>query len=237
MKKTLLLFFTLLASLQFFALTPGDTIGLYTKLTPFNRKYDYQTWAIKARPIPYLLGNGLGATTLLGAELGFLKNNSIGLDGLFNGFHDIDDMPYEQDIYDKELAVHLNLDHYFNFQKLREKAEIVIYIGATGRTGFTNHREERSRSGDSVLSTHKDYFCYGAEAGVLFGPDSGPFSVNINIPVVYNMKTIYYTNSRHPEYNNIYNTSTVDWRFEINLCWWFKWRDQSIYDKNIWKRM
>lgn len=233
MKKYILFSILFLLSLCLLSATPGDTVKNNVELTPFNNRYDYRTAGIKVRVLPFIIGNGMGVSALAGGEWGFLKNNSIGLDFLYNGFLDHDDYnPGPSDnLYHRKTAAHLNYNHYWGFHKLREKHGVAFYTGLTVRKGATNIREERGLGAtkDSIINTYTDYFCYGGQIGLVFTLESRPFAFNINIPVYYNNKIVNYTDSKNPISNNTQKYSTVDFRFEINFYWWFMRKDKSIY--------
>ncbi|MFL5763300.1 MAG: hypothetical protein ACJ77K_05105 [Bacteroidia bacterium] len=204
----------------------GDTIK-YITLTPFNPTYNYQTVGFRLRPWPYIIGNEMGITSTLGVEMSFLKNNSIGVDGLFNGLLDHHDEPVHTDVYDRETAVIAYANHYLRFRKLREKGGLTFYIGAAGRKGIHNIREEWPDK-DTITTTYTGFVCYGGQFGCTIHGD-GPLGLNINIPIYENSRKVYFTDTRDHRRNNVQHYQTVDWRLEINLYIWLKWRDRSIY--------
>ena len=218
--------------MHFFSADLGDTIKGNIEVTPFNNRYNFQTYGIKGRVLPYILGNGKGVSSLLGFEWGFAKNNSIGLDFLYNGFHDLDDHKpgLSEEIFHRETAAHITFNHYWSLHNLRENRGIVFYSGITMRKGITNKKEERGGTvKDSIINTYKDYLSYGGQIGFIYTPGGRPFAINFNIPIIYNNKTIRYTDSKNPAYNNSQKHSTIDFRLEFNLYWWFTRKDKSIY--------
>jgi len=59
--------------------------------SPYNPRAAYQTWSLKGKILPWEIGNGGGIASFLGVEYGFLKHNSIGVDGFLHLMESSDD--------------------------------------------------------------------------------------------------------------------------------------------------
>ncbi|MGC4039765.1 MAG: hypothetical protein QM710_02940 [Flavobacterium sp.] len=118
--------------------------------SPFNPISNENTYGIKAKALPFFLGNGFGFYSSLGTEIGFLKNQSFTAEWFFNygqGSHDevIDRYGNEFESGNRshmnEHALQLGYRYYYGFQKIRQRSRLAFYNGLffrseKGRTMF-----------------------------------------------------------------------------------------------------
>jgi hypothetical protein len=150
----------LVASLSSYA--QGDTSLL--NRTPYDPKGDFHTWSLKGKVLAYPFGNGGGISYLLGVEYGFLKNQSIGIDGFVYHEWDVEDQATDttgvgtqngRDWSSWERALMLNYRYYFNFRKLRQKYGLALYTLAFARYGWINRRYDPGYIASYYTDTEK----------------------------------------------------------------------------------
>src|SRR5579864_510937 len=116
--------------------------------SPYNPRGNYQTWSVKGKVLPFLIGNGGGVSGFLGTEYGFLKNQSIGIDGyllLQEGSDDniTDTAGVKHDVGNYfssvEKAVLVDYRYYFDFRRWRQKG-LVFYTVAYVRLGHISRQ-------------------------------------------------------------------------------------------------
>ncbi|MGZ4034487.1 MAG: hypothetical protein ACXVP4_06445 [Bacteroidia bacterium] len=202
-----------------------DSIKREINYTPYNHKGNYQTWAVKGKPLVWILGNGWGASGLLGAEHSFFKNHSIGIDGYFEFHTDNNDLN-NTNYHGFEKAVFINYRYYLPFKNLREHKGIFLYTGFFVRHGQLTDTYDKGYYGgdDSLLvSIVKNYNSLGLLTGVLtnFTGDGGKFGVDFNIGWFINDKNYIKEFSDQPKATMKFEHTTYDMRIGLNLYWWF----------------
>jgi len=105
--------------------------------TPFNPKGDKNTYGIKAKLLPYTIGNEFGTYSSIGTEIGFFKNQSVTVEWFFNyKQHSNDEVVDRQGVehdsgnrdHMNEHALQIGYRYYYGFQKLRGDG-ITLYNG------------------------------------------------------------------------------------------------------------
>lgn len=143
--------------------------------TPFNKKSEYESWAIKAKVLPWIspLGSGSGYNPSCGFEFGFLKNHSVGVDLTYNQYSfssgDVKDTVtnnYEPGprVKNYDRALILSYRYYLNFNKLRAKEGIAFYTGTFFRAGKLSYGYDEGYNRDR--STLRENHLSG---GIIFG--------------------------------------------------------------------
>lgn len=213
MKNFYLLIFCLLSRIIF--AQANDTI-LYASFsdnikTPFNPIGSDNTYALKARVLPFLLGNGSGISTLLGTEIGFLKRNSIGFEGIYITKHDTEDKVTDLNgVYHEtgnrskyfERAILVDYRFYFNFQKYRRQNGLTFYTSCFFKKGQIDERNDPNFRNE-YINRKEDYNSYGIVLGSIlnfknsehFGFDVsfGYFRKDKNISTDYREATLIKT--------------------------------------------
>jgi hypothetical protein len=171
---------------------------------------------IKGKILPWFLGDMGGVNGLLGAEAGFWKRHSLGLDFYFHVMDNNADRdkpnepPPSYRSFDK--AVLLNYRCYFlsNF-----------YIGAFGCKGYRTSSRDRGMSDDSTLSEKRNYTGIGTLPGYKFRFKNFPkLGLDINVGGFYNMKDVSIVVANGLERQNTFaHFNTYDMRVGLNLFW------------------
>ncbi len=152
--------------------------------TPFNPKADYNTMVLKGKILPFVFGNGGGINLFLGGELGFLKNQSLGVDLYLlavGGSSEIYDSIKKEYVPGyasgrNDKAVFVNYRYYFAPQKFRQKQETVFYVGTFFRYGYWFFNYEDGYKTNIVSQNEKSF-----SEGVLLGFQAGIFDVNVGV--------------------------------------------------------
>lgn len=200
--------------------------------TPYNPNGDYHTWSLKGHAYYWTLGNSGGISYLAGIEYGFLKNQSIGIDGLIYQQTDSHDDAYDttgkatnnSDNWQSwEKAVLLNYRYYFNLRRLREEDGLVLYALAFVRYGtidrhwnpFYELGQNNQYSDDEV---HRS-------AGLMLGttfvdPDWPWIGIDINTGMFDKSKDISIVNNYGDTPVNTQHTG-LGFRMAINMTYAF----------------
>ncbi|MEC4005204.1 hypothetical protein OX283_011090 [Flavobacterium sp. SUN052] len=172
----------------------GDTIRYAsfsnTIKTPFNPVGTENTYALKARILPFLLGNGSGISTLFGTEIGFLKRNSFGFQGIFISSHDIQDMVTDlAGVYHEsgnrskfvDRAFLFDYRFYFNLQKFRRQNGLTFYTSCFFKKGQQVESYDENFRNDYIYRK-ENYNSYGIVIGsILNFKNSEHFGVDLSL--------------------------------------------------------
>lgn len=202
--------------------------------TPFNPKANYQTIGLRARALPWIMGNAGGLNVLLGAEIGFLKHHSIEIDGYFYGDEDHHDNYYgpndpknkdSDDYGGSNRALFFAYNYHYSLQNLREQMGLEAYTGLCGRIGQFGKTWDRGICKDSVLRSDEHYYSAGPQAGIILTfNEERHFAINLNAAVLYTMKDLSQQSTHSMALSdNSYHFNTCDLRIGINLYWWFRY--------------
>jgi hypothetical protein len=209
-----------------------DTTIDLSILTPFAPKSKYETIGIKARVLPWLLGNSGGFNFLLGVEFGFCKNHSIGVDAMHYGTQDHHDHYYgqndprnrESDHYNgRDDALYFFYNYYYNLKNIREGLGVALYTGLNYRIGNASYTWDRGIAKDSILKSSRNYYSYGPQLGLIIKwGERKNFALNINIAGLYSTKSISEQSTNNLTLaNNNYHLNSYDLKVGVNLYWWF----------------
>lgn len=201
--------------------------------TPFNPIGTENTYALKARVLPFLLGNGSGVSTLLGTEIGFLKRNSFGFEGIYITKHDTKDKVTDlQGVYHEtgnrskyfEKAVLVDYRFYFNLQKYRRQNGNIFYTSCFFKKGTIDERND-SNFKNEYVNRLEDYTSYGIVLGSIlnfknsehFGFDLnlGYFQKDKKIATDYQEATIVSTKNTNEKGTGLRIGLTVDYWFFV----------------------
>lgn len=210
-----------------------DSTGAWQ--TPFNPKANYQTWGIRARVLPWLLGNADGLNVLLGGEIGFLKHHSIAIDGYYYGDQDHHDNYNGPNDPQNKASDHYNgsnralffaYNYHYSLQNLREQMGLEAYTGLCGRLGQISKAWDRGISKDSVLRSDGRYYSAGPQAGIILTfNEERHFAINFNIAALYTIKDLSQQSTHSLVLSdNTYHFNTYDLRIGLNLYWWFMYK-------------
>ncbi|MFI5141222.1 MAG: hypothetical protein ACHQII_02600 [Bacteroidia bacterium] len=228
--KKLLTIFLIFAFCKLAAQT--DTAKSKPIITAYNPKGNYQTFDIKAALIPWTLGNAGGIFLSLGADYSFFKNHSIGIEAtLYGDQGNHDSYTYTnnsvtvpaQSYKGANKAIYLNYRYYFNFQNIRQKTGLIFYIGAFGRMGTANYKWTAGYTYDSITSSKKTYYSYGALAGASIKLKHRKYiGFDFNVGTLYNNKTVGEVYQKYPTqlHTNV-QFASYDLRLSVSVCWWF----------------
>jgi hypothetical protein len=203
--------------------------------SPYNPKGNYQTWNVKGKVLPFLIGNGGGVSGFLGAEYGFLKNQSIGVDGYLLLQEDSDDhaddtagVEHATGKYfsSAESAVLVDYRYYFSLQRLRKKG-VVFYTLAYVRLGhISRHWDPLYPTPTTAVTQKENHRSAGIQLGstIRLDPESR-WCLDINAGIFEKDKTIVSTD----KYNHSVTEKPVGpgFRLSVNLYVWFKRRVAS----------
>ena len=203
-----------------------------SKLTPFAPKSKYETIGIKARFLPWVLGNAGGASFLLGVEFGFLRNNSISVDGMLYGTQDHHDNYFgpndprnreSDDYYGGDEALYFSYNYYFDLKNSRDEMGVAFYAGANYRLGKADHTWDKGISSDSILRSSRNYYSFGPQIGfIVKWGEKKHFALNMNIAGLYSTKDITEQRTSNLVITNYYyHLNSYDLKVGINLYWWF----------------
>ncbi|MES2516283.1 MAG: hypothetical protein V4580_19165 [Bacteroidota bacterium] len=204
----------------------------FTELTPFAPKLTYETIGIKARILPWLLGNSGGFNYLLGVEFGFLKNHSISIDGMHYGTQDHRDHYFGEndprnresdDYYGRDDALYFSYNYYYNLKTIREGLGVALYTGLNYRAGRANYTWDRGISKDSILQSSRNYYSYGPQLGLIIKwGERKHFAINVNVAALYSTKNISEQRTDNLVLTtNHYHLNSYDLKVGLNLYWWF----------------
>ena len=200
-------------------------------LTPYNPHANYHTWSLKAKVLPFELGDFGGFSTLFGVEYGITKSQSIGVDAFFEYQENSDDhvqdtagVAHEVGNYwhSSERAVFLNYRYYFSAQRLRRKEGIVPYTVVFLRYGKLDQYYDPLYPLTSYYQNHEwDY-----SAGVLVGatlPWGRRMGLDVNTGVFEKEKvkdTEYLVHGAESLVRS--RRPGLGVRVSVNLEWWWR---------------
>jgi hypothetical protein len=196
--------------------------------SPFNPKSTTNTYCIKAKTLPYLIGNGLGINNSLGVEIGFLKNNSIGVDGFYNYSQDSRDYVTDKAgikhdsgdrSYLKEKAIQFSYRYYFNFQKLRNVKRKAFYSGLFYRIENDLSLNDENFKNDYIRET-TDSKAYGLLIGMISKfKNYKHFGMDYSVSIGSQNKTVSGLNEA---YETTFRKSKANYfNIGISLNYWF----------------
>lgn len=172
MLKLLLIKFMLIISFQVYSQSSFDGLEEYT---PFNPVDEFNTKSIKAKVLLFPIGNGFYCFNSLGFELGFLKNNSINIDGFYNFGRDTrddetDKYGVKQTTGNKskgyEKSVQFSYRYYYGFKKFRGNYRKAFYNGVFYRFGKEYKTKDENFKND-YINKNTNNNCYGIVIGMI----------------------------------------------------------------------
>lgn len=200
--------------------------------TPYNGRGYGRNWSIKGKALPFVLGDEGGISALLGAEYGFARNQSIGIDGFIeltdkSDNNSTDTAGIMHDIaryyHSTERALFLNYRYYFSYRNLRQRHGTAPYVLIFLRYGRIGQHYDPLYPLTSFLNNDETHYSAGLMAGGLFQlSHTGRLAIDVNTGIFLKQKDISTT--------YLYNhTSTTDtsrplspgFRFAANLVYWF----------------
>ncbi len=207
-----------------------DDLDLYWSYSPFNGKGSENTYAIKSKVLPYTIGNGLGINNSLGFEIGFFKNNSIGVEGYYNYSQNSHDKVTDKSgvyhetgnrSYGNEKALQFNYRYYFNFQKLRDRKRKAFYSGL-----FYRVENDLSRNDENFINDYINQTTNSKAYGIIIGmisrfKNSKHFGMDYNFSFGNEYNTITGLNE---SYEATYRKSKSNYfNIGISLNYWFNY--------------
>jgi hypothetical protein len=223
MRVLLLLFFSL-TGFELFA--AGDTLSDKPGSTPFDRYVPWNTCAVRGKVLPWLLGNDGGYNALLGFEFGFLRNQSLGVDGSYTisgGSHDDvtdtagvhHDVGAHHAIRDKSL--YLNYRYYF---KARSEKDF-YFAGAFLRYGRKDYYQDQLYQADFISK-----YEYHRSACFFLGWDhvlSPHLDLDLYLGAIYIQRDVYaVVKENNVVVDKVEHPQEVNAKFSINLSFWFR---------------
>ena len=195
--------------------------------SPYNPKADYETWSIKFKALPFLIGNGAGVSGFLGLEYSFLKNMSIGVDGyLLLQESSSDQIPDTAGVehntgnycYSVERAVLVDYRYYFNFPRLRARG-VVFYTLVYARLGHI-FRHWDPLYPHPFVTQNETHHSMGLSLGSTFSVDKeSRWCLDINAGIFEKDKTI--TSVDVANHRVTEKPVGPGPRVSVNLCYWF----------------
>ena len=193
--------------------------------TPFNPKDSANTFALKAKVLPWVVvGSGINYT--LGVEYGFAKRHSIGVDAVYNDFstpHEIYDTVTQQytpgpRLYEVHRALFLNYRVYGGFEKWRAKG-CTPYLSLFGRYGKVHHYYEPGYE-DPDIAYEEWHYSGGLLFGLIMG-NAGEQCFDLNIGPSWKVKDIRRVyNVDGAEVTEAYRKNGFALRVGMNLYFW-----------------
>lgn len=200
--------------------------------TPYDPRGNGRNWSIKGKALPFVLGDKGGISALLGAEYGFAKNQSIGIDGFIeltsksdNNSTDTAGVMHDVARYyhGRERALFLNYRYYFSYRKLRRDHGVVPYVLAFLRYGKIDQHYDPLYPLTSWLNNYETHYSAGLMAGSMFQlSHSGRLAVDVDTGIFLKQRDI--TTTYLHNHTPITNTSKPlgpGFRFAANLVYWF----------------
>ncbi|WP_333600389.1 hypothetical protein [Flavobacterium sp.] len=199
--------------------------------SPFNPQAAENTYAIKAKALPFFLGNGFGIYNSLGFEAGFCKNNSVAIDGFYNYSQDTEDEVTDRQgikhetgnrSYMFEKAVQLSYRHYYSFQKWREHYRLTFYNGVFFRTEHGRNKKDENYNNEYITRTANTK-AFGLVTGMVQRfQDSSHFGMDYNFSLGKKFESV----DKYKLVNTNYittNTKSNSFYFNIGISvnYWF----------------
>jgi hypothetical protein len=194
---------------------------------PYNAWGHYETWGIKGKILPFLVGNSGGINALIGFEYGFCKNHSIGIDLYFLAMESSNDMVFDtagvrhdvgNDQYTIDKALFINYRYYLPLKHPWRNPARAYYFGCFGRYGQLRNIKDPLFNKNFVRSDEVHY-----SAGIVFGA-LGKFShkkrlgLDLNIGIFYKEKDITdVTNRNGSIYTTVSRPDNFGFRIGLNL--------------------
>jgi hypothetical protein len=199
------------------------------KETPYNPAAGYRNWSIKAKILPWFLGDALGISGFAGFEYGITKNQSIGIDGfVYYEESSLDSVPDTTGLvhsvgdywHSIERAILLDYRYYFNFQRLRRHTGITPYILAYLRYGRIDRYYDPLYPLSDYWKDHEQHYSAGLQLGATFASWDIPIDVNIGL---FEKEKVIYTQflTHGVETSTNWRPVEMGFRLSVNLvCWW-----------------
>jgi len=208
--------------------SPKDTI----METPFDPRAAYQTCNLKGKILPWTLGNAGGVSGFLGVEVGFLKHQSIGVDGFLYLQESSSDQVYDTTgtkhntgnyWNSTEKAVLFDYRYYFNFPRLRAKSGLVFYMLAYVRLGnIKRHYDPLFK--EPYVDQRETHRSAGLSLGTTIRAERH-WGIDVNAGLFEKEKTITtsYADGRLVTQKPV----GLGFRLSANVSYWFKWRKSA----------
>lgn len=216
----------LLITLLYFAVF---TVTAQDVQLPFQPKSGYNNIALKGKMLPFPFGNSGGFVVDGGFEIGFLNRHSVGVDGWFMGYSEVDDFIYDTlgNYHDaaklrkvRQYASFLNYRFYLKAIEKR-KNTLLPYISLYYRYGTLRDRYNK------LYIQHYNYdekYEKQYSGGLVFGTvivAGKHFGVDLNLGYLYKQREItsWFTGEH-------YYSTCHQQRFQhgvrcgVNLYWW-----------------
>ncbi len=199
--------------------------------TPFNSKVNKNAFVIKGKVLPYLMGNGLGINNSLGFEIGFLKTNSIGLEGFYNYYYDQEDKVTDrQGVFHEtgnltdlqEKALQMSYRHYYNFQRWRSNKGIAFYNGLFYRLE-TDIRNTDPNYKNEYINQKTGIRAGGLLMGMIMTfPKSSHLYMDYNFTIGKQFKNISsYNIENNQDVYEQYSYNSFYFNIGVSLNYWF----------------
>ncbi len=197
-------------------------------LTPYNRNGNSQNWGIRFGAAILPIGNDMALPFLLGVDVGFLKNNSIGIQGFIFYYSGSNDEAHDtagvargvgDDHSNFERAILIDYRHYYNFPKLRQKTGICLYTSIIARYGKKSKYEDPLYTRTFVSYKETDYST-ALSLGFIYSP---PKILSYDFNIGYAYKEADITNVYKEHYRvitDITKPKTFVPRFSLSLYIW-----------------
>lgn len=220
-------FFTLAVSAQQQALPVSDSLKKSVLPSPYNPEGNYETWGLKGKVLPFAMGGGGGVNALIGAEYGFCKNQSIGIDAYLltmGNHHDVFDPKLKEYVSTpaagtNDKALFLNYRYYFDNQKLREKKGLEFYTGSFLRFGYSIFVYEPGYV-TAIIAEHEMHYSGGVLVGLMKRMHNR-LCVDFNLGFYYKQKDITtVTAVGNQQVTSLDHASEWNMRVGLNLYLW-----------------
>lgn len=148
----------------------GDVV-----FTPFSPKAAKNTYGFKAKLLPYTIGNSFGTYSSLGTEIGFLKNQSVTIEGFYNYEQSSNDEVIDRQgnefdsgnrAHMNEIALQLGYRYYYGIQKLRDH-RVAIYNGLFFRAEQTKLNFDKNYEDIPYINRTMNVRAFGLLTGVV----------------------------------------------------------------------
>ncbi len=212
-----------------------DSVIRREKQTPFDPSGKYETVAIRARVLRWVIGDNTGANILIGGELGFFKRHSVSIDFVRAVSNENLDAYYRNDSTIRPIRernktgseFHFAYNYHLSTPNLRENLGLSFYTGINYRIGKWNMESDSAMYvNDHTISSSRKYYSFGPQIGALWNiGKSKRFALNLNVTTFYNVKNVTTTELVGNEtYTQASVFKTVDFRVGCNLYFWLKYR-------------
>lgn len=192
--------------------------------TPFNPQAAKNSYGIKAKLLPYTIGNSFGTYSSLGAEIGFLKNQSVTVEGFYNyeqSSNDevIDRLGNEFDSGNRahmnETALQLGYRYYYGIQRWRANWRLAFYNGLFFRTEQTKLHFDKNYEDIPYINRTMNVRAFGLLTGMVqrFRNDDH-FGIDYNVSLG---KSFTKSNTYNIEEGATFSTKNKHDSFYFNL--------------------